>query len=195
MTNSLEYLRTDEFEEVFQGLNFIADILPLVREHPHYWKWIIISAHSALQGACVCMLTETAGTGALRKDATTKLLARLDEDAGSTNEWPDERLADLSELLARLPVDLKIKIKELATPFPFDVVGDIRRLHDMRNEFSHFTPKSWSIELAGLPRILEHTIGLIEEIAKSANYKRWNRFLDLPISQVADRIRSQLGNP
>jgi hypothetical protein len=36
-----------------------------------------------------------------------------------------------------------------------DKPGDILALHDqLRNNFAHFTPKGWSIEKAGLPRMI-----------------------------------------
>jgi hypothetical protein len=43
----------------------------------------------------------------------------------------------------------------------------IRRLHqEFRNDFAHFVPKGWSIELAGLPAIIETALKLIEEAMK-----------------------------
>jgi hypothetical protein len=40
---------------------------------------------------------------------------------------------------------------------------DIKRLHDhFRNNFAHFTPKGWSIEKAGLPRIVGAAIDAAE---------------------------------
>jgi hypothetical protein len=40
---------------------------------------------------------------------------------------------------------------------------DVRRLHrEFRNEFAHFVPKGWSIEKAGLPRIIRAALDTTE---------------------------------
>jgi hypothetical protein len=43
--------------------------------------------------------------------------------------------------------------------------GDIRQLHHkFRNNFAHFTPKGWSIEKAGLPRIIAAALHAVEDL-------------------------------
>jgi hypothetical protein len=44
---------------------------------------------------------------------------------------------------------------------------DIARLHKhFRNNFAHFVPKSWSIEKAGLPRIVRAALDAIETLMR-----------------------------
>jgi hypothetical protein len=41
---------------------------------------------------------------------------------------------------------------------------DLKKLHqEFRNQFTHFAPMQWSIELAGLPRIAKAALDLIED--------------------------------
>ncbi|MCJ7598479.1 MAG: hypothetical protein MUO41_07610 [Methyloceanibacter sp.] len=44
---------------------------------------------------------------------------------------------------------------------------DIRRLNDeFRNNFSHFTPKGWSIERIGLPRIVANALDAVAHLMR-----------------------------
>jgi hypothetical protein len=61
------YVRFDEFEDVLASVELVALLAPFVREDPQYWKWIIVGAHSALQGAMVCAYVDTRGTSILKK--------------------------------------------------------------------------------------------------------------------------------
>jgi hypothetical protein len=72
------------------------------------------------------------------------------------------------------------------------LTGDLAKLHDFRNGFSHFKSTSWFIELAGLPRILSCTISLTQGIATSDRYQRRNRFAELNLDVVFDEIRTRL---
>jgi hypothetical protein len=51
------YLRFDEIENVLSSLDLLALVGKLIRKKPSYWKWAIIAAHDALQGAMVCVWT------------------------------------------------------------------------------------------------------------------------------------------
>ena len=55
------HLRFDEIENVLSSLDLLALVGKLVRTKPSYWKWVIIAAHDALQGAMVCVLGGTSG--------------------------------------------------------------------------------------------------------------------------------------
>ena len=42
--------------------------------------------------------------------------------------------------------------------------ASFRRLHRFRNDFAHFTPKGWSIEVSGMPQIFLHIIEVMDQI-------------------------------
>ena len=77
-------------------MELLTLLVPLVNKTPRYWKWIIIAAQSAVQGALVCALSGTAGIGALTKDLQSAWLAWFDTRKGPA---PDEKLADFKTLL------------------------------------------------------------------------------------------------
>lgn len=151
----MSYVRFDEIENVLASLDLLATLAPLVkkRRSGSYWKWIIVGAHDALQGALVCAIADTTGTNVLSKKSAKKMLDWLED---TSREYPGEYMADFTTLLKRAGVTL-----------PSQDANDIRKLHGLRNEFSHFTPKGWSIELAGLPRIINAALGLIERLMQS----------------------------
>jgi hypothetical protein len=147
---SRRYVHFDEREDVLASLELLVHILPLLKKNAQYWKWAIVSSHSALQGALVCFLTGTSGIEVLDERSAKQWRQWYETLEGPP---PKERLAEFKLLLWRscrkMKRDgqpLKVTRKELR---------DVLRLHrDFRNNFAHFTPKGWSIEKAGLPRIL-----------------------------------------
>ena len=181
------YFRLDEFDDVLSSLLLLKEYLPKTSTQPVFWKWVIVAAHSALQSACVCLLTRTDGSGALDKVAGDKLWKKLygTSKDGQENldnpsvEWPNETVANLPELLKRLPDGLSVTIpSSKAESYGFDLPGDLRRLHEFRHKFMHFRPVHWSVEIAGLPRMIRQSVDLTERIINSGHYQRFNRFTD-----------------
>src|SRR5262249_8303391 len=66
---SSDYIRFDEIEDVVVSAELVAHLAPLLDAHPSYWKWVIVAAHNAMQGAMVCALADCTGTSALDESA------------------------------------------------------------------------------------------------------------------------------
>lgn len=138
-----EFIEVDEHEDVVNTLEFLARIVSTLESHPQDWKWIIIATHNALQGALVCTISGTNGTGALIKKERLASLRKLYERAKENNFMAN------------------FDGQSLKTTDEQD--KDIELLNDkLRNKFSHFTPKGWSIETAGLPRIVLNAMTIIK---------------------------------
>lgn len=196
-----QYFQCNEYSDVENSLLLLKHSLGLADDEPAYWKWIIIATHSALQGACVCILTKTDGTGALTKKSQKEALKKLyGEENGSRNldnpdiPWPDPYIAPLDELLKRLPDGLKIVLPDRkAESYGYEIAGDLRRLSEFRNMMIHFPPSSWSLELAGLPRILERAVCLIKDIVASEANNRVNQFAGTPVQSLIEEIKLMIG--
>ncbi len=153
-------LHFDEIEDVLSSLDLLALVLPLVRNQLSYWKWTIVAAHAGFQGAMVCALRDTSGVSILEKQCAREMLEWFDTQKG---ERPDERLANFATLLRRCRkascMDGRpLKIGDAQ-------IHDIKRLNrDFRNNFAHFIPKGWSIEKAGLPRIISAAVDATETL-------------------------------
>jgi len=185
-----DYVRFDQFDDVLVSLELVAHVAPLVCEKPQHWKWMIVGAHSALQGAMVCALADTTGTSILTKKSAIEMLRWLDADQARRGPHPDERLADFGELLKRC-----IAKSDLLVLTPKQR-KDIRRLHDhFRNNFVHFTPQGWSIEKTGLPRIVGAAIDATEVLMRQHNViVHMDEDQQQRLTDVLTMVRSNLPN-
>lgn len=128
------YVRFDEFEDVLASVELVALLAPFVREDPQYWKWIIVGAHSALQGAMVCAYVDSSGTLILKKQKKCR------GKKPKRPKTPREELADFEDLLKRC-------VRGSHTCEPLVLTNrqrrDIGRLHrEFRNNLSTSCPKA-----------------------------------------------------
>jgi hypothetical protein len=63
------HLLTKNDNDVVVSAELVSHLAPLLNAHPSYWKWVVIAAHSALQGAMVCVLADSTGTSVLDETA------------------------------------------------------------------------------------------------------------------------------
>jgi len=163
MAHGDDYVRFSQYEDTLASLELVALVAPLVRRNPRYWKWVMVGAHNALQGAMVCAYADSTETSVLEKKSAKKMLDWLNADPTTRGPYPKERLAPFGELLKRCVAGRKPIFEPLVlTPTQH---RDIKRLHDhFRNSFVHFTPKGWSIEKAGLPRMIRAALDAAEEL-------------------------------
>lgn len=162
-TDSEHYLRFDEIEGVLSSLDLLALVAGLVRKQPAYWKWVIVAAHDALQGSMVCALNDTSSVNVLADKSARKTIEWHDTREGT---MPTQWLAEFETLLAGCQDKALMGDEPLA--LTEEQLKDVIWLHaEFRNNFSHFTPMGWSIEVAGLPRIISIAIDLIEYLMGS----------------------------
>jgi hypothetical protein len=146
-----EYVRFDERDDVLASLELVAVLAGEAAHAPRHWKWLILAAHNALQGALVCALSGSDGTGALTDHSRREWLEAYDRDA----DFPKERLADLKTLLKReRQQNSHPNDRECALCSTEKQHRDLIRLCGFRDDFTHFKAGGWSIEASGLPRIV-----------------------------------------
>ena len=147
-----DYIRFNEFTDAICSVQLVADLVQPVKRRPLLWKWIVVGAHNALQGAMVCALSGTDGTGALSKDSRIAMLNYLQSAQRGVNP-PREFLADFSSLLRWVQQE-----KRMVDGVPLRLSAQqrerFRKLNALRRGFAHYTPKGWSIEATGLPTIV-----------------------------------------
>jgi hypothetical protein len=152
------YVHFDEREDVLASLDLLKLLTPILEECPAYWKWVILAAENALQGAMVCALLDSTGTSVLRRDSRVKMLDWLQDRGPERGDRPRGWLAAFDELLEACIGDLGLTLSG-------GQLRDIKRLHEyFRNKFVHFTPKGWGIEKAGLPRIIGAALYATEDL-------------------------------
>ena len=162
------WLRTDEHEEAVRSLEWVAALSRTVETDAYTWKWIIIALHNATQGFMVLALWDGTGLRALRDNIAAKWLKAY----RSGGDYPIEKLDEFSNLYA------KVKSRRGAKPaFSPGLTHDknLSRLNSFRNEFTHFTPKGWCLELALLPPICRDALDLIEFLGWKSSQVLWHK--------------------
>lgn len=154
------YLRTDEESEAAEALCMATRLADDLETDHSMWRWVIVAMHNAVQGFMVLSLRHGNGLLAL-SDKSFKEWMEAHEKGGP---YPRKEKLDTYMGLYR-----KIKSTELGRLggnqrfMPKDAEGkSIKKLNDLRNEFIHFTPKGWSLEVDGLPRICTDCLRLVE---------------------------------
>jgi len=108
------------------------------------------------------------GLRALRDNVAEKWLKAHRSGA----PYPAEKLDEFLNLYAK--VKTRRGAKAGFSPGPTHD-GSLRRLNSFRNEFIHFTPKGWSLELALLPPVSRDTLDLIAFLGWTSNQILWHK--------------------
>jgi hypothetical protein len=147
------WLRTDEYEEIRDTLRACRHFLVLAKSDITYWKWVFIALHNAVQGCMVVALTGTDRFGARNPEQER----RWREAYAHREELPREE----EKLLSFLKLYEKIKKEgtlQSASVKRFDPQGSqdasMKKLNEVRNEFIHFTPMGWALDLSGADRVV-----------------------------------------
>lgn len=137
-TNALDYLE--------KGYQFIKT----VDKERQNWKWLIITLHSAMYGFAISACKGTNSDSVIKR-----------------TKKGYERLIDFDEALKNcqnpnlMRVNIDYKYYELSD----QQKESIRILHKVfRNNFEHFTPKSWSIELHNMPIMILDCLDVVKNL-------------------------------
>ena len=172
MAGEERWIRTDEAEDVAASVRQALRCWPVPTEDPQAWKWILLALHAALQGACVCHLLTTARpVGALTKRNNEEWFNYFEASREDPSLPPPKR----TELMA-LPELLKAVRKpgsagDGISPSVAISSGEfnwLRRFHDeLRNQFIHFEPMGWSIEVSGVPGLARLVARIVSDVLEA----------------------------
>jgi hypothetical protein len=166
------YLRTDEELEAAEALRMAARMASECSTNATEWRWVIISLHQAVQGFMVLSLRHGNGLLALSPDSFAEWM----EAHEKRGPYPRNEKLD-----SYLGLYNKVKSKDLGTLGSnrrFEPKGTegrgIRMLSKLRNEFIHFTPKGWSLEIDGLPQICLDALRIVEFLGWETENIYWH---------------------
>lgn len=184
------FLRTSEHEEAVRSLEWAAVQARGLGTDPYLWKWVVIALHNATQGFMVLALWNGNGLQTLRPRIAEKWLKAYQ----SGGPFPTEKLDEFLNLYA--------KVKDAgsfhtfgAGPFAPTATSDrsMELLNEIRNEFTHFTPKGWSLQLAGLPKLGLDALELIQFLGWESTAITWYRRVhQVRAKRALRRLRSTL---
>jgi hypothetical protein len=138
-----DYIRTDTAQDLVTTLELAQTFLERSFEDDRYWKWAILSFHSAAQSTAALALESGDGFLVQTPGTMQRMLEAHRTEAPAVAPFMDnfERLIAKSlrkEHLRAAASPLKEKGHVLA----------LNSLDELRDEFIHFNVKSWSIERA-----------------------------------------------
>ena len=81
------YLWTDANIDVISCLSHCARSLLAVSDNIEEWKWVLVAAHGALQGALVVELAGTDGIGALSEKSQKLMFCWHEKDGKGELNW------------------------------------------------------------------------------------------------------------
>lgn len=163
------WIRTDEAEDVAGSIRHVVRAAKFVGEDPLAWKWVVMALHSALQGACICHLTTTAApVGAVTERNAGEWLTYWENSRTDPNAKPPKtHLMAFPDLLkaVREPYSAGDRSNAAGVAISESELNWLHHFHkDVRNQFAHFEPMGWSIEVSGIPEIAKLIARIIGDI-------------------------------
>ena len=139
--------------EETNALDFLAKAALFIKQTEQdniAWKWVIISLHSALYGFAICACKGT------NKYNVTKETKKGDKLVGF---WEALELCQNPDVMRMLIHSKPLVLTQ-------DQKKSLEFLtNELRNNFEHYLPKLWSIELHGLTRIAMDALDVIHFLA------------------------------
>ncbi len=165
----VKYLETDEFEEITNSIELLSSQSSQL-EDKYQWKWVILSMHSTLQGFMVIGLRDSAGLNIL-KDGIAKKWLRAYRNG---DPYPVEKLDSFLNLYEKIKSDRMLRFGH-SRIYESTEGNDrsVKMLNTLRNDFIHFVPKGWLLEVTGLPKICLDCIEIIEFLGWESNNVLW----------------------
>lgn len=166
------YYRTDEENEAMDALYMAARFAEKAATDIRMWRWVIIALHNAVQGFMVLSLRHGNGLAALTEESAAAWLTAYEANATT---YPEEKLDSYLCLYKKIKSATYGTLGGNQKFVPRGSQGrSIRKLNRIRNDFIHFTPKGWSLELAGLPRICLDALALLSFLGWETSNILWH---------------------
>ncbi len=138
---------TNAIDSIEKGLFFLGE----VKKSPENWKWVVICCHQALYGFAVHVAKGTDDSSVITKTKKGRsMLISFDEALNICKSAMGAREA----LITSAEEDESIRIIN----------------KDFRNNFEHFNPRSWMIDVSGFPIHLRNFVNVTKRVAVDINF-------------------------
>lgn len=213
------YFELNHLENAINNLEMMEYFLTHI--HSNWkWKWTIVAAHQALYGFLICALKGTAAKLTVTLRDVEQHPSSEWHRIGAAHAWDLEGMSideiaaklstderDVEKLLRRNPRLIGIRTalwrmqrkKWLAGSGgePLVLMKDEqwalnKLIGDFRNEFEHFVPKEWLIDVSGMPTIMSHALRVIEFVAVESNAITMQEDTRARIVHACERVRAAL---
>ncbi|TWI36780.1 hypothetical protein [Paracoccus sulfuroxidans] len=158
------WLETDESMDVLVSLRELAFQIPRAELDPHCWKWALLALSCAVNSALICLLSGTAGIGALREDIAEQ---KLEAHANPVSTKMPKRFG-VEPIHVLLDLASGKRNRRERAGGVIAVSPEQREAFDivvgLRNQFVHFTSTWWYVELDGLPGRMTSVVEIIQAV-------------------------------
>ena len=187
------WLRIDEEQQAIVSLEFVNDQINRIEESLLNWEWVLMGIHNALQSFMVLALRGTDGLNVLTEKCAKEWMESYEK---GLNKNLNLKLDSFPNLYRKIQSS---RMQILGISRVFEPKGtqnlSVRQLNNFRNEFVHFLPKGWSIEISGFPRIVIDCVDIIEFLSFDSENIFWSDDnLETRIKQSCTEIKKAASN-
>ena len=187
------FVRFDERQDVMVSLEHCVMSLQQSEQLKGAWKWVVLSLHSAFQGAMVCHLTGTMQIGALEEKCAKKWCEWYSRHSRGEIEYVPDGVDELGLPKTRIkykkdhppkiwvasPLELLDRLGSMEKRF--EEAGRAISITDqqkesfkdfndeLRNKFTHFSPRGWSIEIEFIKERMKDILDIFDMIIEDPN--------------------------
>lgn len=155
MVGSNMFFRVNEMTESQNAIYMLREFLTQAVQDEYYLKWVIIAAHNALQGLMVLALKGTSSLQVIKLEDADQCKSAYDLLAD-----PKKKLDSFMGLFKKIK-NKKYMQNDIFFDKSGDVADSIKRLNEIRNQFIHYFPCSWSISTFLVYKILTDALKVI----------------------------------
>ena len=157
----------DEVKDAICSLELLVEHLPKVITAPQHWKWVILSAHSALQGFMVLALRGTNDLNVLTKKSATEWLEAYES---KSPRYQPRKLEYFLKLYTKIKSDAMLLYTN-SKCFTATKSQDecVKRLHAIRNDFIHYVPTSAAYNMKRWASVILEVIPIIKFLVLESN--------------------------
>lgn len=165
------FFSTDTQQDVIESLQTALEYCERAASDPQKWKWFVIALHSAVQGAMVMVLERGNGLQALTARSREQWLRAYE----AKKDLPEVYLNYFMELYQDIRTDAALTYVH-SEKFQARKHHDasMRKLNDLRNNWIHFAPKTWSIEALYVIRAARPVVEVLGFLLTKSQAFFWN---------------------
>jgi hypothetical protein len=167
-----DWMRTGMHEDAKASLTRWAEEAGRVSKDPTALKWMVLAAHSAIQGFMSLVLYQGNGFLVMRPEDAKVWMQAYDADGPYPKTKMDSFLG-LYKKIKRADSFLGFAGSKPFAPDAHDAA--MRRLNSVRNDFVHFTASGWSIEHAYVLALCGETADVVDFCISSTAFP-WSHF-------------------
>jgi hypothetical protein len=158
-----DFIRIETERLCAAALAEVAQHVRSARQQPVHWLWALVALKLALQTFIVASF----GSAALLEAITPKLASRFLRVLKGGGQYPPQRMRDLPDLYAYA------KKRHNWRP-EANVDEAVDRLGEPRNNFEHFLPGAWSIEVELPPSVIGDVLTATREVGWARRALPWH---------------------